>query len=232
MSQAKKIEPLVKFEMVNLTLGGPANQVKILKSVSLNISKNKTVSVVGSSGSGKTSLLLLIAGLEKVTSGRIKVNGQDLSALSEDALASFRRDTIGIIFQSFHLIPTMTALENVAIPLELAGNMNSFPAAELELSHVGLEKRLSHYPSELSGGEQQRVAIARALAPKPKLILADEPTGNLDGETGSQIVDLLFSRASECQSTLIFVTHDNGLAEQAEHMIQLHDGKIQTDSNG
>ena len=232
MSQAKKIEPLVQFEMVNLTLGGPTNQVKVLQSVNLNILNNTKVSIVRSSGSGKTSLLLLIGGLEKATSGRIKVNGQDLSTLSEDSLASFRRDTIGIIFQSFHLIPTMTALENVAIPLELAGNMNSFPMAELELSHVGLENRLAHYPSELSGGEQQRVAIARALAPKPKLILADEPTGNLDGETGSQIVDLLFSRADECQSTLIFVTHDNGLAGQAEHMIQLHDGKIQADSNG
>ena len=231
MSQAEKIEPLVELEMVNLILGGPASQVEILKSVNLNILKNKTVSVVGSSGSGKTSLLLLIAGLEKVTSGRISVNGQDLSALSEDALASFRRDNIGIVFQSFHLIPTMTALENVAIPLELGGNTNSFSTAELELSHVGLENRLAHYPSELSGGEQQRVAIARALAPKPKLILADEPTGNLDGETGSQIIDLLFSRTDECQSTLIFVTHDNGLAKQADRIIRLHDGKVETDSD-
>ena len=229
MSLSNKFEPLIRLEKVSLKLGNSLNQVEILRSINLDIAEKEKISIVGSSGSGKTSLLLVIAGLEKATEGSISVDGQNLTALSEDALASFRQKTVGIVFQSFHLIPTMTALENVAIPLELAGAADVKARAEFELLQVGLENRLSHYPSELSGGEQQRVAIARALVANPKLILADEPTGNLDSATGSQIIEILFAQANKSKTTLIYVTHDDALAQRADRSIKLRDGKLEID---
>ena len=211
---------------VHLKLGGPAGEVNILKGISMDIPQGQTVGVVGPSGSGKTSMLMVISGLERATGGKISITGTDIGSLSEDDLALFRRDNIGIVFQQFHLIPTMSALENVAVPLEFAGATDAFERAEKQLEAVGLGHRLTHYPGQLSGGEQQRVALARAFAMEPKILLADEPTGNLDGATGQQIVDLLFELHNKHNTTLILITHDLKLAAKCERVVRIGDGLI------
>jgi putative ABC transport system ATP-binding protein len=215
---------------VDLSLGKGAARVHILKSVSLSIPRGEAVGLVGPSGSGKSTLLMTLAGLERPDSGSVIVDGTDLSGLDEDDLARFRGRRIGIVFQSFHLIPTMTALENVALPLELAGRPGAFERAEKELALVGLSERRGHYPAQLSGGEQQRVAIARAIAPDPAILVADEPTGNLDEKTGSSIVDLLFGLKRDRGATLVLVTHDSGLAARCDRTIRLRSGRIEADS--
>lgn len=215
---------------VDLSLGKGAARVHILKSVSLSIPRGEAVGLVGPSGSGKSTLLMTLAGLERPDSGSVVVDGTDLSGLDEDDLARFRGRRIGIVFQSFHLIPTMTALENVALPLELAGRPGAFERAEKELALVGLSERRGHYPAQLSGGEQQRVAIARAIAPDPAILVADEPTGNLDEKTGSSIVDLLFGLKRDRGATLVLVTHDSGLAARCDRTIRLRSGRIEADS--
>jgi putative ABC transport system ATP-binding protein len=199
--------PAISLEDVSLTLASAAGPVNILSGVTLSVDAGDTVALLGPSGSGKSSLLMVAAGLEAPTKGRVIVAGQDLTQLGEDALARFRRGHVGIVFQSFHLIPTMTALENVAVPLELLGARDAFERAKTELQAVGLGARLDHYPSQLSGGEQQRVALARASAPQPKVLFADEPTGNLDGVTGAEVADLLFALHTRAQTTLFLVTH-------------------------
>jgi len=217
---------LLTLENVNLSLSSEAGSVHILKDVSLALPAAKTVSVVGPSGSGKTTLLMVLGGLERPTSGKVSVAGRDLSSMSEDELAAFRRDNIGIVFQNFHLIPTMTALENVAVPLEFAGVKDAFKKAEEALASVGLAPRVKHYPGQLSGGEQQRVALARAFAPKPRLILADEPTGNLDAATGKTVTDILFGMTQQNGTTLVLVTHDATLAKQCAMTVSIRDGRI------
>jgi putative ABC transport system ATP-binding protein len=219
-------KPLILLEDVRLTLTSAAGPVNVLRGISATVEAGTTIGLVGPSGSGKSTLMMVLGGLERVTSGRVAVDGADLNALGEDALARFRRDHIGIVFQSFHLVPTMTALENVAVPLELAGRADAFAAAAAGLAAVGLEERLAHYPSQLSGGEQQRVAIARAFAPQPSLLLADEPTGNLDGETGRQVMDLLFALHAERGTSLLLITHDAALAGRCDRIIHLRDGQI------
>lgn len=206
---------------------GNAGLVEILHGISLDIEQGESVGLIGPSGSGKSSLLMLMGGLERATSGRISALGQDLTAMDEDALARFRRDNMGVVFQSFHLIPTMTALENVATPLELAGHKDAFDRAAAELEAVGLGHRGDHYPSQLSGGEQQRVALARAVAPRPKILLADEPTGNLDEANGGAIMDLLFSLRDRHGATLIMVTHAPDLAARCDRVIRLRDGRVE-----
>jgi putative ABC transport system ATP-binding protein len=218
--------PLILLEDVRLTLTSAAGPVNVLRGISAIIDAGTTVGLVGPSGSGKSTLMMVLGGLERISSGRVAVAGTDLGTLDEDALARFRRDRIGIVFQSFHLVPTMTALENVAVPLELAGRKDAFAVAEAGLAAVGLQHRLLHYPSQLSGGEQQRVAIARAFAPRPALLLADEPTGNLDGDTGRQVIDLLFALHAEQDTTLLLITHDAALAERCDRIIHLRDGQI------
>jgi putative ABC transport system ATP-binding protein len=213
---------------VDLSLGRGAAYVHILKQISLTIKRGAAIGLTGPSGSGKSTLLMVMAGLERPNAGRVEIHGTDLNALDEDALARFRGARIGIVFQSFHLIPTMTALENVAIPLELAGVKEPFGRAGAELAAVGLEDRARHYPAELSGGEQQRVALARALAPGPAVLLADEPTGNLDEETGRGVVDLLFALKRARGTTLVLVTHDGALAARCDYMIGLRSGRIET----
>jgi len=198
----------------------------VLRGVSLAVAPGESVGLVGPSGSGKTTLMMLLAGLERPSRGRVIVNGTDFSSLDEDGLARFRRDVIGIVFQSFHLVPTMNALENVAIPLELAGRRDAFDAAREGLVRVGLEARLLHYPAQLSGGEQQRVAIARAFVAGPKLLLADEPTGNLDGATGRMVMDLLFRLRAEHGTALLLITHDGELARRCDRIVGLADGRI------
>jgi putative ABC transport system ATP-binding protein len=217
---------LISLSNVNLTLPSRAGPVAILKEVALEIVGAEAVAIVGPSGSGKTSLLMVIAGLERATSGTVVVAGHDFSRLDEDRLAAVRGANIGIVFQAFHLVPTMTALENVALPLEFAGKPDAFGRAREMLAEVGLAQRADHFPAQLSGGEQQRVAIARALSPRPQIILADEPTGNLDGKTGAQVVDLLFELQRRRQSTLLLVTHDPGLARRCGRVVQMHDGSI------
>jgi len=217
---------LIDLDNVHLSLGSGAARVHILKGISLHIGRGETIGLVGPSGSGKSTLLMAIAGLERPDSGKIAVDGVDLSKLDEDALAKFRGARIGIVFQSFHLIPTMTALENVAIPLELAGVKTAFDKAAAELENVGLGHRLNHYPSQLSGGEQQRVALARALAPSPAILVADEPTGNLDETTGASIVDLMFDLKKSRGATLVLVTHDLNLAKRCDRSISLRSGTI------
>ena len=211
---------------VTLTLPSRAGNVEILKGVDLSVKSGEAIGIVGPSGSGKTSLLMLIAGLERATSGTLEVAGTSLKNKNEDSLAAFRRDTIGIIFQSFHLIPTMTALENVAVPLEFRGVANAMGIAEEKLKRVGLSHRLSHYPGQLSGGEQQRVAIARALASGARILLADEPTGNLDQETGEQIIKLLFELRQQEGASLLLITHDRALAKRCDRIAEVRDGKI------
>ncbi|MEE2720618.1 MAG: ATP-binding cassette domain-containing protein [Pseudomonadota bacterium] len=224
-------EPMVLLDNVELKLESEAGPVNILKGINLEISAGETVSVVGPSGSGKTSMMMLIGGLEKQTGGRVAVGGQDLTTLNEDGLARFRRDNVGIVFQNFHLVPTMNALENVAIPAELARLDNAFDRARDALGAVGLGHRTSHYPGQLSGGEQQRVALARAIVDGPKLLLADEPTGNLDAKTGDAVIELLFSLRADHGATLILITHNPAIAEKCGRVIELIDGLIGSDGN-
>jgi putative ABC transport system ATP-binding protein len=221
---------IITLKKADLTLGSAAASVHVLKNIDLEIRANEAVGIVGPSGSGKSTLLMVLAGLERLDSGEIVIDGAPLHALSEDALAEFRGRKIGIVFQSFHLIANMTALENVAVPLELANVKNPFDIAKRELAAVGLGERLSHYPGQLSGGEQQRVAIARALAPSPSVLIADEPTGNLDAETGRQIADLLFAKQAERGMTMLLVTHDNALAARCSRQIRVRSGEIVGDS--
>ncbi|MCA8927672.1 MAG: ABC transporter ATP-binding protein [Alphaproteobacteria bacterium] len=216
----------IVLENVHLTLESAAGPVNILRGIDLSVAAGETVGIVGPSGSGKTTLLMIVAGLERPSAGRVEVARHDLTALSEDALARFRRDHIGIVFQAFHLVPTMTALENVAVPLELAGRKDAFERAAAALEAVGLGHRLTHYPGQLSGGEQQRVAIARAFAPRPRVLLADEPTGNLDGDTGQQVIDLLFEQCAREGTTLVLITHDPALAARCERQVRVADGRI------
>jgi putative ABC transport system ATP-binding protein len=220
-------EAVIELRDVSLTLGEGASSVHVLKNISLDIPAGETAGIVGPSGSGKSTLLMVLAGLEGVDSGTVRIAGQLLNGKSEDEIAAFRGRTIGIVFQSFHLIPNMTALENVAVPLELAGRPNPFALARRELELVGLAERLTHYPGQLSGGEQQRVAIARALAPQPRILIADEPTGNLDQATGRHIADLLFSSAAQRGTTLVLVTHDPALASRCSRQIAMRSGRIE-----
>jgi putative ABC transport system ATP-binding protein len=220
---------MLLLDEVRLTLDSAAGPVNVLRGVSLAVDSGETVAVVGRSGSGKTSLMMIAAGLERPTGGRVLVGGAELGRLDEDGLARFRRDTLGIVFQNFHLVPTMTALENVAVPLELAGAADAFERAEAGLATVGLGHRLTHYPGQLSGGEQQRVALARAFVASPRLLLADEPTGNLDGETGKHVVDLVFSLAERHAATLVLITHDSEISRRCAREVRLVDGRIASD---
>ena len=219
-------ETIISLKDVHLTLSSIAGPVHILRGVNLDIPKGKAVGIVGPSGSGKSTLMAVMAGLEKASSGTVNVDGQDYGRLSEDQLALHRRKRIGILLQSFHLIPTMTALENVAVPLELCGDKKAFEKAQAELEAVGLDHRLEHYPVQLSGGEQQRVALARALAPNPKLLFADEPTGNLDSKTGKAIIDLMFKLQRSKKATLILITHDHSLANKCHKILHMNDGNL------
>lgn len=219
-------ENIVDLKNVHLTLESRAGRVHILRGVDLNIRHGETVGIVGPSGSGKSTLLMIMTGLEKATSGAVAVAGHDFTALDEDSLARARGENIGIVFQSFHLVPTMTALENVALPLEFSGHADARERAREVLAAVGLSHRLDHFPAQLSGGEQQRVAIARALAPNPKLLFADEPTGNLDADNGEQIMDLLFDLHRTYGATLVLVTHDQNLAERCGRVVRIEDGQI------
>nr|WP_245656587.1 ABC transporter ATP-binding protein [Novosphingobium naphthalenivorans] len=215
---------------LRLTLGSGGSAVEILKGIDLAVPQGQTLALLGPSGSGKSSLMSVLSGLERATSGTLSVAGQDFAGMDEDALARARRGRIGVVLQAFHLLPTMTALENVATPLELAGMAQARERAEAELAAVGLGHRLTHYPSQLSGGEQQRVAIARALAPRPSLVFADEPTGNLDAKTGAAVIELLFARRAEAGATLLIITHDEHLARQCERVVSLADGRIASDN--
>ncbi len=218
--------PAIALSGVNLSLGQGAARVHILKDIDLHIGHGQAIGLTGPSGSGKSTLLMVMAGLERADSGTVTVAGEDLNALSEDELARFRGRNVGIVFQSFHLIPTMTALENVAVPLELAGTADAQERARAELETVGLGARTQHYPAELSGGEQQRVALARALAPSPSILVADEPTGNLDEDTGSTIINLLFASHEKRGMTLVLVTHDQALAARCQRVVRLRSGRI------
>lgn len=220
-------EPVLSLKDARLSLDGNAGRVDILHGITLDVMKGETLGLVGPSGSGKSSLLMLMGGLETATGGSVTALGRDLTRMNEDALARFRRDHMGVVFQSFHLIPTMTALENVAVPLELAGHTDAFDRAEAELEAVGLAHRTDHYPSQMSGGEQQRVALARASAPRPDLLLADEPTGNLDGPNGEAIIDLLFGLRDRHGATLVMVTHAPELAARCDRTVHLRDGRIE-----
>ena len=220
----------VHAQDLRLTLGSGDSAVEILKGIDLAVPQGQTLALLGPSGSGKSSLMSVLSGLERASSGTLHVAGQDFSAMDEDALARSRRGRIGVVLQAFHLLPTMTALENVMTPLELAGIDGARVRAEAELAAVGLGHRLHHYPAQLSGGEQQRVAIARALAPRPSLVFADEPTGNLDAATGHTIIDLLFARRAEAGATLLIITHDESLAHRCERVVTLADGRIASDT--
>jgi putative ABC transport system ATP-binding protein len=224
--------PLIEAAGLVFTAQAASGAVHVLRGVDLGVEVGEAVGIVGPSGSGKTSLLMLLAGLERPTAGRLTVAGRDLGALDEDALARFRRDEVGIVFQAFHLVPTMSALENVAIPLEFAGRRDAFDRAAEALKEVGLGHRLDHYPGQLSGGEQQRVALARAVVAEPRLILADEPTGNLDRTTGQVVMDLLFGLRARMGTTLLLITHDPALAERCERQVRIEDGKIVSDTRG
>ena len=215
---------------VRLSLTSDAGVVEVLRGIDLSIFAGETVGIVGPSGSGKTSLLMVMAGLEPVTGGQVSIDGQSFAELNEDALAHFRRDHVGIVFQSFHLVPTMTALENVALPMEFAGKANAFERGKAELRGVGLGDRLAHYPGQLSGGEQQRVALARAFVTRPALLLADEPTGSLDGETGTGVMNLLFGLQKKLGTTLVLVTHAPDIAAKCSRIIRLADGQIAADA--
>ena len=219
-------DPVLVLKNAALSLDGNAGRVDILQDISLDVTRGETLGLIGPSGSGKSSLLMLMGGLEQATGGSVMALGQDLTAMNEDALARFRRGHMGVVFQSFHLIPTMTALENVATPLELAGEPDAFGRAGAELSAVGLAHRADHYPSQMSGGEQQRVALARASVSRPEILLADEPTGNLDGANGAAIMDLLFGLRDRHGATLILVTHSGELAARCDRVIRLSDGRI------
>jgi len=217
---------MIRLRAIKLTIPAATGPVNILRGIDLDVAQGETIGILGPSGSGKTSLLLLLAGLERASSGAIEVAGTDLSVLDEDARAKFRLAKLGIVFQAFHLIPSMTALENVAVPLELAGRRDAAAVAAAALERVGLGHRLGHLPAQLSGGEQQRVALARAFAPMPQLLLADEPTGNLDIETGRAVMDLLFGLCSASGATLLLITHDPALAARCGRSVRLRDGLI------
>lgn len=219
-------EPLINLENVRLTLGKGDVRTEILKELSLTLFPGEKVAVLGPSGSGKSSLMAVIAGLERADSGKVRLAGQDIGKLDEDQLARLRGRSVGIILQAFHLLPTMTALENVSVPLELARVADPRERAASELETVGLAHRLSHYPAQLSGGEQQRVAIARATAPRPQLLLADEPTGNLDSGTGAAVIDLLYDRASKSEAGLLVITHDPAVAARADRIVRMADGRL------
>lgn len=219
----------IELDNVRLTLRSDAGDVNILRGINVKINRGETIGLVGPSGSGKTSLLMVVAGLESASSGRVCVAGQDITRLSEDKLALFRRQHTGIVFQNFHLVPTMTALENVALPLEFAGRYNAFDAARVQLEAVGLGHRLTHYPAQMSGGEQQRVALARAFVTEPTLLLADEPTGNLDGHTGETVMDLLFDLHRRKGTTLVLITHAPDLAERCSRILTMADGHLMDD---
>jgi len=219
-------DPIIRLDNIHLTIPAAAGPVNILRGISLTVARGETIALLGPSGSGKTSLLMLLAGLERATSGSITIADQNLGFMNEDARAKFRLKTLGIVFQSFHLIPSMTALQNTAVPLELAGRKDADTVAADALTRVGLAHRLTHLPAQLSGGEQQRVAIARAVAPGPMLLLADEPTGNLDIETGAKVMDLLFALCAAQQTTLVFITHDPALAARCGRTIRLTNGAL------
>jgi len=219
-------EPLIELNDIRLTLGEGDVRTEILKGVSLKLEPGESVAVLGPSGSGKSSLMAVVAGLERADAGEVRLAGQDIGGLNEDQLARLRGRSLGIILQAFHLLPTMTALENVSVPLELAGMDDPRGRAAFELEHVGLGHRISHYPAQLSGGEQQRVAIARATASRPQLLLADEPTGNLDSKTGAAIIDLLFERASKAGAGLLVITHDAAVAARAGRTVHMSDGRL------
>ena len=219
-------DPILALQDVRLTLAGNAGPVEVLRGISLRVDRGETVGLVGPSGSGKSSLLMVMGGLEQATGGMVQALGQDLGAMNEDALARFRRGRMGVVFQSFHLIPTMTALENVAVPMELAGARDAFDRAADELRAVGLGHRLDHYPAQMSGGEQQRVALARAAAPRPAILLADEPTGNLDATNGAAIMDMLFDLRDRHGATLVLVTHAPELAARCDRVVRLVDGRV------
>ena len=219
--------PVISLDDARLTLKGNAGQVDILRGISLSVQKGETLGLIGPSGSGKSSLLMVMGGLERATGGSVRAMDHDLSTMNEDQLARFRRAHMGVVFQSFHLIPTMTALENVATPLELAGDKDAFDKAADELKAVGLGERAGHYPAQMSGGEQQRVALARAFAPRPEILLADEPTGNLDGTTGETIMEMLFGLRDRGGSTLVLVTHAPELAGRCDRVVRLRDGLVE-----
>jgi putative ABC transport system ATP-binding protein len=219
-------DPILALSDVTLTLAGNAGPVEILHGITMKVARGETLGLVGPSGSGKSSLLMLMGGLERASSGQVLALDRDLTGMNEDQLARFRREHMGVVFQSFHLIPTMTALENVATPLELAGHRDAFDRAAEELRNVGLGARIDHYPNQLSGGEQQRVALARAAAPRPHILLADEPTGNLDGANGAAIMDLLFGLRDRHGATLVLVTHAPELASRCDRVVRLDDGRI------
>ncbi|WP_271948339.1 ABC transporter ATP-binding protein [Ruegeria faecimaris] len=224
------IATVLSLENAALSLDGNAGQVDILHDITLSVHKGETLGLIGPSGSGKSSLLMLMGGLEQATGGQVTALGQNLTRMNEDELARFRRNSMGVVFQNFHLIPTMTALENVATPLELAGHKDAFQRAEAELESVGLTHRRDHYPAQLSGGEQQRVALARASAPRPQILLADEPTGNLDETNGAAIIDLLLGLRDRHGATLVLVTHSHSLARRCDRVVRLRDGRIADDT--
>ena len=224
-------EAIIAATDLRFTVAGAAGAVNILRGLDLRVGRGEAVGLVGPSGSGKTSLLMLLAGLEKPSGGTLRVAGHDLSAMDEDALARFRRENVGIVFQAFHLVPTMTALENVAVPLEFAGRTDAFARAEAALRGVGLGHRLGHYPGQLSGGEQQRAALARAVVAEPPLLLADEPTGNLDRGTGAQVMDLIFGLRERLGTTLLLITHDPALAGRCGRVVRMEDGLIVADGD-
>jgi putative ABC transport system ATP-binding protein len=225
MASETPADMVITARDVRLTLGG-AEPVEILRGIDLDVAAGESVALLGASGSGKSSLMAVLSGLERATAGEVRVAGMDFGALDEDALAVARRGRIGIVLQAFHLLPTMSARENVAVPMELAGMADAMARAEAELAAVGLSHRLDHYPAQLSGGEQQRVAIARALAPRPGIVFADEPTGNLDGATGARIIDLLFERRAASGASLVIITHDPALAARCDRTLRLADGRL------
>jgi len=222
-------QPMIALSKAELHVASAGGEVNILRGIDLNVARGERLGVVGPSGSGKSTMMMVMAGLERLTGGSITVAGEDLSQLDEDALARFRRARVGIVFQAFHLIPTMNALENVAVPLEFAGAADAFERARASLETVGLGHRLDHYPSQLSGGEQQRVALARAFAPGPDLLLADEPTGNLDGDTGATIIETLFDLSRDRSTTLVLITHDPAIAARCDRVVHIRDGRIAPD---
>jgi len=221
--------PLIAVRDLSFTVASAAGEINILKGVTFSVAAGEAVGIVGPSGSGKSTLMMLLGGLDRATAGSIHVAGEDLTRLDEDGLARFRRDHVGIVFQAFHLVPTMTAAENVALPLEFAGGGDALPRAREALARVGLGHRTTHYPAQLSGGEQQRVALARAIVARPAIILADEPTGNLDGATGAAVMDLLFGLRAELGTTLLLITHDPKLAARCGRVVSIADGRIASD---